>query len=94
MNINTNFDQEATNRYRDHHADMDPDHKVEHLIENGNFDDNVSYSKTNEIFELMNNEEFSPGASILNIDVNVRLPSFLQLCILTATYCTYDIYTS
>ena len=55
MNINTNFDQEATNRYRDHHADMDPDHTVEHLIENGNFDDNVSYSKTNEIFEVMKN---------------------------------------
>jgi len=27
-------------------------------------------------------------------DQCVRLPSFLQLCILTATYRTYDIYTS
>ena len=68
MNINTNFDKEATTRYRDYHADTDPDNKVEHLIENGNFDDNVNYSKTNEIFEVMKNEEFSPGASILNID--------------------------
>ena len=69
MNINTNFNQEVTNPYWDHHADMDPDHKVEHPIKNWNFNDNVNYSKTNEIFEVMNNVEFSPGASILNIDV-------------------------
>jgi len=76
MSINTNFDQVSTNRYRDRHADTDPDNKVDHLIANGNFDESVNYSKTNEIFELMNNEEFSPGASILNIDVK-GTPSLL-----------------
>jgi hypothetical protein len=70
MDININFDQDATNRYRDYHAEKDPDHVVENLIANDNFDNNTSYGKTNEIFELMNNEEFSPGASILNINSN------------------------
>ena len=76
MNINTNFDEISTNRYRDRHADTDPDNKVDHLIANGNFDESVNYSKTNEIFEVVKNVEFSPGASILNIDVK-GTPSLL-----------------
>ena len=58
MLLKYQIDKDVTTHYHDYHAETDPDNQVEHFIENGNFDDNVIYSKTNEIFEVMNNEEF------------------------------------
>ena len=68
MDINTNFGEAETLPYLENHAKTDSDNMSESLIIESNFDINTAYGKTDNIFKLVNNDEFSPGASILNID--------------------------
>jgi len=63
-----NFDETRTTRYLEIYGKSDPNNMTLDLIKNDNFDNDTSYGKTNEIFNLVNNKEFSPGVGILNID--------------------------
>jgi len=70
------FNEIETNSFIENQVDLDPKDKAANLIEHDNFDNEVSYGDTGQVYDLVSNKEFAPGAGILNIS-DEGMPSLL-----------------
>ena len=70
------FNEIETTSFIDNQVDLDPEDKAGNLIEHDNFDNEVSYGDTGQVYDLVSNKEFAPGVGILNIS-DEGMPSLL-----------------
>jgi len=70
------FNEIKTTSFIENQVGLDPKDKAVNLIEHDNFDNEVSYGDTGQVYDLVSNKEFAPGAGILNIS-DEGMPSLL-----------------
>ena len=70
------FNEIETTSFIENQIDLDPEDKIANLIEHDNFDNEVSYGDTGQVYDLVSNKEFAPGAGILNLS-DEGMPSLL-----------------